>query len=80
MLGVGQASNIAYTLAIYLSVIRCLTDCSAEGITTSPQDNAAQEKLLALARTAQKLVVFSGSGLSAGSGEATHTSCMLSAS
>ena len=43
-------------------------DCSADGVTTTPQDSAAQEKLLAVAQNAKNLVVFSGSGLSAGSG------------
>lgn len=43
--------------------------CSAEGITTSPPDSATQEKLLTLAKNVKNLVVFSGSGLSAGSGQ-----------
>ena len=49
-------------------VTKCLLDCSADGITTTPQDSVAEEKLLTAAQNAKNLVVFSGSGLSAGSG------------
>lgn len=48
--------------------------CSCDGVTTSPLDNKGQETLLSLASTCSKLVVFSGSGLSASSGE-SETSC-----
>ena len=58
--------------------IRCLLTsvklwCSADGLTSSPSEDKGQENLLSLAKGYQKLVVFSGSGLSAGSGEGPVT-------
>lgn len=49
--------------------------CSCDGVTTSPLENKGQETLLNLASTCSKLVVFSGSGLSAGSGESKTSWC-----
>ncbi|KAL3136423.1 hypothetical protein ABBQ38_005680 [Trebouxia sp. C0009 RCD-2024] len=46
---------------------------SCDGVTTSPLDNKGQETLLSLASTCSKLVVFSGSGLSASSGMSTFS-------
>ena len=43
--------------------------CSCDGVMTSPSEDKGQESLLSLASNCSKLVVFSGSGLSAGSGE-----------
>ena len=41
----------------------------SEGLTSSPAEDKGQKTLLSLAKGCQKLVIFSGSGLSAGSGD-----------